>query len=51
MLMHIIRVLICGSAVIGLFAWAVIHAIRVHDQQDTDRVNNLLRKLERGERW
>ena len=51
MLIHIIKVLICGSAVIGLFAWAVIHSIRVHGEEETDRLNNLIRKLEKGERW
>ena len=51
MLIHIIKVLICGSVVIGLFAWVAIHAIRVHDEQETDRLNNLIRKLEKGERW
>ena len=50
MLMHIIKVLICGSVVIGIFAWVGIHAIRVHDEHDTDRLNNLIRKLEKGER-
>ena len=51
MLIHILRVLICGSVVIGLFAWAVIHAIRVHDVQDTERLNNLIKKIQKGERW
>ena len=51
MLIHIIKVLICGSVVICLFGWAVIHAIRVHDEQDTERLNNLIRKLQEGERW
>ena len=45
MLMHSIKVLICGSLVIGLFAWVVIHAIRVHGEEETDRLNNLIRKL------
>ena len=47
MLIHIIKVLICGSAVIGLFTWAVIHAIKVHDVQDTERLNNLIKELEK----
>ena len=51
MLIHIIKVLICGSVVIGIFAWVAIHAIRVHGEQETDRLNNLIRKLEKGERW
>ena len=51
MLIHIIKVLICGSAVISIFAWVAIRAIRVHDEEETDRLNNLIRKLKKGERW
>ena len=45
MLIHIIKVLICGSVVISIFAWVAIRAIRVHDEEESRRARALARFL------